>query len=77
MVAVLSMVPGGLGVFETVVISLLPESAPREGVLSAMIAFRVIYYLVPFILAVAAFVIYEAWVIRRKVFGWLSSKAKR
>lgn len=70
-VAVLSMVPGGIGVFETVIISLLPESAPKESVLSAMIAFRVIYYLVPFLLAIAAFGIYEGAVIRRKVLGWI------
>ncbi|MDF1814312.1 MAG: bifunctional lysylphosphatidylglycerol flippase/synthetase MprF [Verrucomicrobiales bacterium] len=49
---IVSMVPGGLGVFESVVIHLLPEAAPDGPVLSALIAYRAIYYLIPFLLAI-------------------------
>jgi len=42
----LSHVPGGLGVFELVVITLLPD-APASHVLSSLLAFRVIYFLLP------------------------------
>jgi phosphatidylglycerol lysyltransferase len=49
---VLSMVPGGLGVFETVVIHLLPDSVPKAEALSALLAFRAVYYLVPFLFAI-------------------------
>jgi len=45
----LSHAPGGLGVFELVVVALLPES-PRAGVLAALVLFRVIYTYIPFAL---------------------------
>jgi uncharacterized membrane protein YbhN (UPF0104 family) len=41
--ALISHVPGGLGVIETVVLYLLPQT----NVIGALIAFRAIYYLVP------------------------------
>ena len=41
--ALISHVPGGLGVIETVVLYLLPSG----GVIGALIAFRVIYFLIP------------------------------
>ncbi|MDF1756337.1 MAG: bifunctional lysylphosphatidylglycerol flippase/synthetase MprF [Verrucomicrobiales bacterium] len=55
----LSQIPGGLGVFETTVIHLLPESAPEKEVISALIAFRAIYYLTPFLLAIVLLGGYE------------------
>ena len=55
-VAVLSTVPGGLGVFETVVILLLPPTVPKAEALSALIAFRTIFYLIPFLIAILLFV---------------------
>jgi phosphatidylglycerol lysyltransferase len=72
-VSLLSMVPGGLGVFETVVIHLLPESAPKAGVLSALLAFRAIYYLTPFLIAVTLLGAYETGLKRNR----LSSLAGR
>ena len=54
-VAVLSTVPGGLGVFETVVILLLPPTVPKAEALSALIAFRTIFYLIPFLVAILVF----------------------
>ncbi|MBF0375723.1 MAG: UPF0104 family protein, partial [Alphaproteobacteria bacterium] len=39
-------VPGGLGVFETVIVLLLPEAAP-DAVLGALLVFRMIYHLAP------------------------------
>jgi phosphatidylglycerol lysyltransferase len=43
----LSSVPGGLGVFESAVLALLPAAAPRAAVLGALLAYRAIYYLAP------------------------------
>lgn len=43
---ILSHVPGGLGVFETVVIYLIPQ----PGAIGALVVFRVLYFLVPFVL---------------------------
>jgi len=50
-VALISNVPGGLGVFETMVLALAP-GLPRPALLGALLAYRAIYYLLP--LAVAA-----------------------
>lgn len=47
---VLSNVPGGLGVFESILFFLLPGT-PSDALLSAVLLYRVIYYIVPFILA--------------------------
>ncbi len=43
----LSHAPGGLGVFELVVVGLLPDS-PKAGVLAALVLFRAIYTYLPF-----------------------------
>ncbi|MGB3764918.1 MAG: lysylphosphatidylglycerol synthase domain-containing protein [Phormidesmis sp.] len=48
---VLSNVPGGAGVFDTVIVLLLVEKVPGEAVLASLLAYRVIYYLIPFGLA--------------------------
>lgn len=50
MVGILSHVPGGVGVFETVVISTLPPSVPVAEAAAALLLFRIIYYLLPFVL---------------------------
>jgi len=47
-----SQVPGGLGVFETVVLLLLPGELPAPAMVGALLAFRALYYLLP--LAAAA-----------------------
>ena len=49
---VLSNVPGGAGVFETVIVLLLVGKIPGEAVVASLLAYRVIYYLLPFGLAV-------------------------
>lgn len=48
---VISHVPGGFGVFETVMLLGLPQ-VPRDGLLAAILTYRAVYYLLP--LAVAA-----------------------
>ncbi|VXC55405.1 bifunctional lysylphosphatidylglycerol flippase/synthetase MprF [Sphingomonas sp. 8AM] len=49
--AVLAHVPGGIGVFEAVVLAVLPGD--RSVAFAALIAYRVIYYLLPLAVAVA------------------------
>ena len=41
----ISHVPGGLGIFEAVVVAVLPGS--KAEILAALVAYRVIYYLIP------------------------------
>jgi uncharacterized membrane protein YbhN (UPF0104 family) len=59
-----SHVPGGLGVFETVFILLIgPVASPAELV-GSLLAFRIIYYIVPLSLAASALAAFE--ISRRK-----------
>ncbi len=44
---VLAHVPAGLGVLEAVFITLLGQSAPAHALLAALLAYRLLYYLVP------------------------------
>jgi phosphatidylglycerol lysyltransferase len=55
-----STVPGGLGVFETVLLLLMPGITAR-ALLGSLLAFRVIYYVLPFLLALGAMIGHEAW----------------
>lgn len=55
----MSQVPGGLGVLETVVVLLLSPMLPASDVLGAMLAFRMVYYLIPLGLGLASFTLYE------------------
>ena len=63
MVGVLSHVPGGVGVFETVVIATLPSAVPVGDAAAALLVFRAIYYLVPFLLAFLLVALNEARVV--------------
>jgi hypothetical protein len=58
MLGVASHAPGGLGVFEATILLAL-SSYPREPVLGALLLYRLCYYLVPFILALALLGGYE------------------
>ncbi len=60
MAGVLSHVPGGIGVFESVVISALPASVSVEQAAAALLIFRLIYYLAPFALAMIVISLNEA-----------------
>jgi phosphatidylglycerol lysyltransferase len=46
-----SQVPGGLGVFETVIVLMLSTRFPANQVLGALLAYRVLYYWLPLIVA--------------------------
>jgi phosphatidylglycerol lysyltransferase len=66
-----SSVPGGLGVFEYVLVLLTPHGAADQK-LAAILAYRIIYFLAPFLLAVAVMVGHEA-LANRHMFGrWVT-----
>ncbi|MEP7012385.1 MAG: bifunctional lysylphosphatidylglycerol flippase/synthetase MprF [Acidobacteriota bacterium] len=46
-----SQVPGGLGVFEGIMVALLPTEISRSEALGALVAYRGIYYFLPLLLA--------------------------
>jgi len=61
MVGVASHVPGGIGVFESVVIAALPSSVPVNDAVTALLLFRLIYFLLPFVLALLLLSLIEVW----------------
>jgi phosphatidylglycerol lysyltransferase len=54
--AMISHVPGGVGVFETLLVLLLKPALPAAEVLPALLLFRVVYYLLPLALALVLLV---------------------
>lgn len=56
---VVSQVPGGLGVFETVFILLLAPRLPASAVLGALLAYRGVYYLLPLGVAIVLLSVQE------------------
>jgi phosphatidylglycerol lysyltransferase len=56
---VLSHVPGGLGVFEAVMLVALREHVPAEALAAALVLYRLIYYVLPLLLALALLVVHE------------------
>jgi phosphatidylglycerol lysyltransferase len=55
----LSQVPGGLGVFETVMVHLLRPSIAPPDVVAALLVYRAVYYLLPFASAVVVLAAHE------------------
>ncbi|MGD9918909.1 MAG: bifunctional lysylphosphatidylglycerol flippase/synthetase MprF [Paenirhodobacter sp.] len=75
MVGVLSHVPGGVGVFETVVMAAMPPGTQMGEIAAALVMFRMIYYLLPFAIAFVIVSLNEArlaggWAVR--IFGEIS-----
>ena len=63
----ISHVPGGAGVFESLMVLLLSPYLDSAVVLPALVAFRAIYFLAPLIVGVAGLVMDEAWLRRSQV----------
>jgi phosphatidylglycerol lysyltransferase len=57
---IISNVPGGVGVFESVLL-LLIRAVPADQLLGALLAFRIIYYLAPFAVALILLGAHELW----------------
>ncbi|KMO34003.1 lysylphosphatidylglycerol synthase domain-containing protein [Methylobacterium aquaticum] len=57
-VALVSNAPGGIGVFELVFITAMPD-LPKTDVLAAVLIFRLFYLLVPFALAIGVVLLFE------------------
>ena len=69
-IGLLSHVPGGLGVFEAVMVLMLKSGHPSirpEAAFGALVVFRVVYYLLPLVVGSAAMGAYELVVHRQRV----------
>jgi phosphatidylglycerol lysyltransferase len=63
---VYSQVPGGLGVFELVFSNILPGQDNQAILFGALIAYRIIYYLLPLIVSGIVLITYEYFRNRRE-----------
>jgi phosphatidylglycerol lysyltransferase len=61
-----SNVPGGIGVFEFVLLLLMP-TVPKDRLIGALIAYRAIYYFAPFAVALVLLGAHEVWIHRAPV----------
>ena len=66
---VFSQVPGGIGVFETIFLLALPDSVDKATIFGSLLAYRIIYYVLPLVGAGSLFVIYERW-LRARIKKW-------
>jgi uncharacterized membrane protein YbhN (UPF0104 family) len=55
-----SNAPGGIGVFEAAILKSVPVTS-QEALLASLLLFRILYYLVPFVLALALLGAHEAF----------------
>ncbi|MEH1871563.1 lysylphosphatidylglycerol synthase domain-containing protein [Nostoc sp.] len=56
---VVSNVPGGLGVFETIILLILSSKVSAAAILGSMLAYRGIYYFLPLLVAAGLLGLYE------------------
>jgi glycosyltransferase 2 family protein len=71
---VITHIPAGLGVLEAVFVALLSHQMPRHELLAALVAYRVIYYLLPLALASGLYFLMEA---RAKKLGATAKQAEQ
>ena len=57
--SIVSNIPGGIGVFETIIIFLLPQSIAIPDILGSLLVYRAIRFLLPLSLAAIAICIFE------------------
>lgn len=58
---IISPVPGGLGIFETIVLWILSPTIPSTTLFAVLLVYRVIYFLLPLGVAVLLLGSYEFW----------------
>ena len=71
---VLSHVPAGFGIFETIIIAWLGSSVNEDAVLGSLVLYRVIYNVIPLVIAIAAISVAE---LRRFVDHPVASSMRR
>jgi len=59
-------IPGGVGVIEAVVLTLLGDQVPHGQLVAALLVYRAAYYLWPFMLGLATFAVLESLIRRRQ-----------
>ncbi len=72
LIGVLAHVPGGLGIFESIVTLVLSPFMMPGHILGALILFRITYYLVPFLISLTIFVGIELLRHKEKLKQWVT-----
>lgn len=67
LVGLISHVPGGLGVFDSLILIMFSGEIPEPVVLGSLLAYRFIYYLLPLIVATISLVGYEVLHRRKRI----------
>lgn len=57
--SVVSNIPGGLGVFESLMLICMQSYASVPDMMGVLLFYRLIYYLIPFLIGIATFVLHE------------------
>jgi phosphatidylglycerol lysyltransferase len=73
---VFSQVPGGIGVFESIFLLALPDGADKASVFGALLAYRIIYYVLPLVGVGVWFFIYERW-LRARMRRWINEAKQK
>lgn len=73
---VFSQVPGGIGVFESIFLIALPDTVDKADIFGALLAYRIIYYVLPLIGAGGLFFVYERW-LRARMRRWLDEAKQK
>lgn len=73
---VFSQVPGGIGVFESIFLLALPDTVDKANIFGALLAYRIIYYVLPLIGVGSLFFIYERW-LRARMHSWANRAKQR
>ncbi|MBD5391883.1 UPF0104 family protein [bacterium] len=73
---VFSQVPGGIGVFETIFLLALPDSVDKADIFGALLAYRIIYYVLPLIGVGGLFFVYERW-LRARMRRWVDQAKQK
>lgn len=73
---VFSQVPGGIGVFESIFLLALPDGVDKADIFGALLAYRIIYYVLPLIGVGGLFFIYENW-LRTRMKRWLAEAKEK
>ncbi|EKD41340.1 MAG: hypothetical protein ACD_73C00762G0002 [uncultured bacterium] len=71
----ISQVPGGLGVFDSVIIFGLSPPLSEEKIIGALLGFRFLFYLLPLIIASTIFVIHEILLKKKEIREMFQNKA--
>lgn len=73
---VFSQVPGGIGVFESIFLLALPDDISKASIFGALLAYRIIYYVLPLMGAGGLFFVYERW-LRARMRRWIEEAKQR